>query len=69
MTTATARAVTSRWLSILEEYEKVKGGQSCLFATVNDLCDAHHVHRKDIRKYCGRWIKSGKDRSSHAEAS
>lgn len=28
MTTSTARAVTSRWLSILEEYEKVNAGQS-----------------------------------------
>ena len=64
MTASTARAVTSRWLTILEEYEKVKAGQSYLFATVNDLCDAHHVHRKDIRKYYERWIKSGKDRSA-----
>ncbi len=64
MTTSIVRAVTSRWLSILEEYEKVKAGQNCLFATVNDLCEAHHVHRKDIRKYYERWIKSGKDRSA-----
>lgn len=64
MNSSTARAVTSRWLTILEEYEKVKAGQSCLFPTVNDLCAAHHVHRKDIRKYYERWIKSGKDRSA-----
>jgi transposase InsO family protein len=64
MSASTARAVTSRWVSILEEYEKVKTGQSHLFATVNDLCEAHHVHRKDIRKYYARWIKSDKDRSA-----
>jgi transposase InsO family protein len=64
MTSSTARSVTSRWLSILEEYEKVKAGRSHLFATVNDLCEAHHVHRKDIRKYYERWIKTDKDRSA-----
>jgi transposase InsO family protein len=56
--------MTNRWLSILEEYEKVKTGQSHVFATVNDLCEAHRVHRKDIRKYYERWVKSGKDRSA-----
>lgn len=64
MTSSTAQAVTSRWLSILEEYERVKDGRSSLFATVNDLCEAHRVHRKDIRKYYERWIQSGKDRSA-----
>lgn len=64
MNSSTARAVTSKWLTILEEYEKVKTDRSCVFASVNDLCEAHHVHRKDIRKYYERWIKSGKDRSA-----
>ena len=64
MNNSTAWAVTSKWVSILEEYEKVKIGQSPLFTTVNDLCLAYHIHRKDIRKYYERWIKSGKDRSS-----
>lgn len=64
MTASTARAVTSRWLIILDEYEKVKAGQSSLFSSVNDLCEAHRVHRKDIRKYYERWVKSGKDRSA-----
>jgi len=57
-------AVTSKWVIILEEYEKVKAGQSNLFTTVNELCEAHRIHRKDIRKYYERWIKSGKDRSA-----
>lgn len=64
MNASTARAVTSKWVSILEEYEKLKAGQSTLFCSVNELCQAHRVHRKDIRKYYERWIKAGKDRSS-----
>ena len=64
MNSSTARAVTSKWVTILEEYEKVKAGQSSLFSTVNELCEAHRIHRKDIRKYYERWIKSGKDRST-----
>ena len=64
MNNSTVWAVTSKWVPILEEYEKVKTGQSPLFATVNDLCLAHHIHHKDIRKYYERWIKSGKDRSA-----
>jgi hypothetical protein len=48
MNTSTAWAVTSKWVTILSEYEKVKTGQSALFSTVNDLCEAHLIHRKDI---------------------
>lgn len=64
MNDSTVWAVTSRWITILEEYEKVKAGRSVLFNSVNELCEAHRIHRKDIRKYYERWIKSGKKRSS-----
>lgn len=64
MNASTARAVTSKWVTILEEYEKVKTGQSSLFTGVNELCQAHRIHRKDIRKYYERWVKAGKDRSA-----
>jgi transposase InsO family protein len=64
MNRSTQLAVTSRWIIILEEYEKVKAGHSSLFTTVNELCETYRIHRKDIRKYYERWIKSGKDRSA-----
>jgi transposase InsO family protein len=64
MNTTTVNLLTSKWTTILIEYEKVKSGNSTIFRTVDQLCQAHHVHRKDIRKYYERWIKSGKDRSS-----
>lgn len=57
MNASAAQAVTSKWVAILEEYERIKAGHNCLFTSVNDLCQAYHVHRKDIRKYYERWIK------------
>lgn len=64
MNASTVWSLTSHWTTILQEYEKIKAGNSQLFQTVNQLCQAHHVHRKDIRKYYERWIKNSRDRSS-----
>ena len=63
MNTSTVNLLTSKWVTILQEYEKVKANQSTNYNTVDQLCKAHYVHRKDIRKYYERWMKSGKDRS------
>ena len=46
MNNSTAWAVTSKGVPILEEYEKIKTGQSHLFTTINDLCLAYHIHWK-----------------------
>lgn len=64
MNNSTISAITAKWLTILRDYEKIKAGNCSVFQTVNQLCQAHHVHRKDIRKYYERWIKSGKDQSA-----
>jgi len=48
----------------LRDYERIKAGNCPTFKTVEQLCQAPHVHRKDIRKYYERWIKSGKDPSA-----
>jgi len=64
MNTSTVWSLTSKWTTILQEYEKIKTGSSKLFKTVDQLCQAHHVHRKDIRKYYERWVKNNKERSS-----
>ena len=60
MTKSMQRALTSKWLLVVTEYERVKAGQSKCFKTVNELCEAYKVNRKDIRKYYERWVKSGK---------
>ncbi len=64
MNNSTINVITSKWLTILLDYEKIKAGNCTVFKSVDQLCQAHHVHRKDIRKYYERWIKSGKDRSA-----
>jgi transposase InsO family protein len=64
MNKSTISAITAKWLTILRDYEKIKAGDFSVFKTVNQLCEVHHIHRKDIRKYYERWIKSGKDQSA-----
>lgn len=64
MNTSTEWLLTSKWTTIIQEYEKVKAGNSKIFKTVDQLCQAYKIHRKDIRKYYERWIKSGGERSS-----
>lgn len=53
--------LTSKWLLVVQEYELVKQKRSKNFKTVEQICQAYKVHRKDIRKYYERWIKSGKN--------
>ena len=58
------QALTNKWLLVLNEYELIKQKKSKNFTTVDQLCQAFKVHRKDIRKYYERWVKSGKDPDS-----
>ena len=64
MNRSTVNVMTAKWLTILRDYEKIKAGNCTIFKTVNQLCQAHKVHRKDIRKYYERWIKSGKQQAA-----
>ena len=52
--------MTSKWLLVVKEYELIRLKQSTNFRTVEQLCEVFKVHRKDIRKYYERWVKSGK---------
>jgi transposase InsO family protein len=52
--------MTSKWLLVVKEYELIRQKQSKNFKTVEQLCEVFKVHRKDIRKYYERWVKSGK---------
>jgi transposase InsO family protein len=63
MTKSLMLTITSKWIVILQEYEKIKAGDGAktAFLSVNELCEAYHVHRRDIRKYYERWVKNGKD--------
>lgn len=57
-------ALSSKWLKILEEYEKVKQKRNTRFRSVEDICEVYSVSRKDIQKYYGRWIQSGRSSES-----
>jgi len=61
MTKTLKQAVTNKWLLVLTEYELIKQKKSKNFKTVAQLCAVFKVHRKDIRKYYERWVKTGKD--------
>jgi transposase InsO family protein len=58
------QAVTKKWLIVLKEYEKIKAKTNNRFKTVAELCEAHKIHRSDIRRYYERWISSGKNPDS-----
>lgn len=64
MNPTTKRALSNKWLLVLNEYELIKQKKSKNFSTVDQLCDVFKVHRKDIRKYYERWIKSDRDPDS-----
>ncbi len=51
MNRSTICAITSKWLTILRGYEKIKAGDFSVFKTFNQLCEVYHIHRKNIRKY------------------
>ncbi len=57
-------SITSKWITILYEYEAVKENKSKYFRTVSEICEAYKVNRRDIRRYYERWIHSGKHRDS-----
>jgi len=57
-------AMTAKWTLVVQEYELVKQKRSKNFKTVEQICNAYKVHRKDIRKYYERWVKSGKDNNA-----
>jgi len=56
--------MTSKWLLVVKEYEQIRQRSSKNFKTVEQLCQVFKVHRKDIRKYYERWVKSGKSENS-----
>jgi transposase InsO family protein len=64
MNATTKRVMTNKWLLVVNEYELIKQKKSKNFSTVDQLCEVFKVHRKDIRKYYERWIKSGRDPDS-----
>ena len=50
------QVVIKRWQPILEEYEKTKTKTTPrTFKFVKDLCQAHHISSKELRRYYMKW--------------
>jgi transposase InsO family protein len=64
MTKTEKQLMTNKWALVVEHYERLKQRNNSSFKTVDELCGAFQVSRKDIRKYYERWAKAGKDPES-----
>ena len=54
-----------RWKPILEEYEKIQNKVSPRsFRLVKDLCLAHHISNKELRRYFRKWQEGKKQDDS-----
>lgn len=60
MTVSHQKAVVSRWLPLVQEYERVIARTSTHFKRVADLLSAYHVTKRDLYKYHARWVASGR---------
>ena len=48
--------IIKRWKPILEEYEKIQNKTTPRsFRLAKDLCMAHHISNKELRRYYRRW--------------
>lgn len=55
--------MSEKWNLVVSAYEDLKNKRGS-FSSVEGICEAFKVHRKDIRKYYERWVKSGKNPES-----
>jgi transposase InsO family protein len=53
--------IVKRWIPILKEYERTKAKVSPRpFRYVKDLCEAHHISKKELCRYYRKWVEGGK---------
>ena len=59
------QVVVKRWKPILQEYEKVISKvKPRSFNFVKDLCLAHHISAKELRRYYRKWLEGNKSADS-----
>src|SRR3990167_5793357 len=57
--------ILKRWLPILKEYEQTSSKITPRpFRYVKDLCKAHHISAKELRRYYVKWIQGGRKSES-----
>ena len=55
------QVIVKRWKSILEEYEKTRSKVSPRsFKFIKDLCQAHHISTKELRRYYRKWLEGNR---------
>ena len=55
------QVIANRWLPILKEYERTKAKVTPRpFKFVKNLCQAHHISTKELRRYYSKWVQSGR---------
>ena len=53
--------IVKRWIPILEEYERTRAKVTPRpFKFVKDLCEAHHIKKKELRRYYCKWLEGGR---------
>lgn len=59
------QVIVKRWRPVLEEYEKTRAKISPRsFRFVKDLCQAHHISAKELRRYYRKWLEGNKSDES-----
>jgi transposase InsO family protein len=53
--------IVKRWIPILKEYERTKAKVNPRpFKFVKNLCEAHHISKKELCRYYRKWVEGGK---------
>ena len=59
------QVVIKRWIPILQEYERtINKVKPRSFKFVRNLCEAHHISSKELRRYYRKWIEGNKQLES-----
>jgi hypothetical protein len=55
------QVIVKRWIPILKEYERTKAKVTPRsFKFIKDLCKAHHISTKELRRYYSKWLEGNK---------
>jgi hypothetical protein len=61
----TQQVIIKRWVPILTEYEHTKAKvEPRQFRYVKNLCEAHHISKKELLRYYRKWVDGGKKSES-----
>ncbi len=53
--------IVKRWIPILKEYEKCKRKVTPRsFKFIKNLCQAHHISKKELGRYYRKWLEGGR---------